>query len=183
MGVTMINEHWHSEMIEHIAAGLKPFLYVELGISHCMTLNRASAFAEMIYCCDVNDKKDSISHKGKTKFFKESTDEFFKRWENEIRLPIDMIFIDADHSEATVYRDATNFYNWLRPDSGIMLLHDTWPPVKDLIIPSRCGDGFKAVRKIKEKLSDRDFEAEIVTLPAQYGLTIIRKTGDAWQNG
>lgn len=61
-----------------------------------------------------------------------------------------------------------------------MVLHDMWPPIKELTIPSRCGNGYTAKEDIYKSIFPG---GEMLTVPAQYGLTLIRKKGGAWQNG
>lgn len=176
----MADEHWHSKFIELLAAELKPAVYVELGISVCETINRVSPLAKHVWCCDVQDFRGQISHGHNVDFFHENTGEFAKRWNKDIRKEIDLIFIDADHSREAVLHDVQAFYPWLKPDTGIMVLHDMWPPTKELTDVRRCGNGYGAKGEIFQNVIFPD--GEMLTIPAQYGLTLIRKKGYAWQN-
>ena len=96
----------------------------------------------------------------------------------EIKKEIDLIFIDADHSKEAVWEDFQNFYKWLRPNTGILVMHDSWPPNQAYTHPGRCGDCYMAISKVKQ-IED----AEVLTLPFQYGLTLVRKVAEDWRNG
>lgn len=175
----MIDEEWHCKFIENLAAQMRPTIYVELGIFRAQTLNRVSQHVVEGFAVDVEDRCNDIADKSKIKSFRETTDKFAERWRNEINKQIDLIFIDADHSRDAVFRDVKNFWPFLKEDLGLMVLHDMWPPSKELTVRNRCGDAFAAKNEIRNFLRD---DAEIITLPVQYGLTIIRKKGMAWQN-
>ena len=54
----------------------------------------------------------------------------------------DIIFIDADHRCESVLRDFNNSILHLNP-RGIIFVHDLFPPNRQHIVPSLCGDGFK----------------------------------------
>ena len=170
----------HSLILEAIASHMKPKVYVELGIAVCGTLNKVSPHAEDIYAVDAGaNTATNIAEKERVKFFGEFTDDFANRWRNEIAKEIDLIFIDADHSAESVKKDVINFLPWLKVDTGLMVLHDTWPPTKEHANPSNCGDCFK----IKGWLRSIDQSLEVCTIPTQYGLTLIRKVGGDWRNG
>jgi predicted O-methyltransferase YrrM len=177
----MIDEEWHCKIIEKIAEGMKPSVYVELGIFMGQTLNRVAQHVGEGYAVDVEDRCNNIVDKQKIRSFKETTNKFADRWRLEINKPIDLIFIDADHSRDAVFCDVKNFWPYLVADTGLMLLHDMWPPTKALTTSVRCGNAYESKNDIMDFIGIGK-DAEIITLPVQYGLTIIRKKGSAWQN-
>lgn len=90
---------------------------------------------------------------------------------------IDLIFIDGDHSHEAVLADVDAFLPYLRPCTGLMLLHDTYPGKPEFAIDGYCSDAWKSAVKIHRNLNYSDIE--IVTLPGPYaGLSILRKAED-----
>ena len=146
----------HEAFVESIAKQLKPSIYVELGVYHSSNFKqvvphvRDKAFA-------VDIKREFERHKSDApiaSFHVMTTEEFYKMWSVEIKLDIDMIFIDADHSKEAVLQDVKNFLPFLKEDSGIMLLHDTWPLDKRQTAPGYSGDCYKVTKVLKEKLGN-----------------------------
>lgn len=175
----------HHAIIEAIASHMKPEVYVELGIAVCGTLNRVVPHAKRVYAVDINaSSAGNIKEPGRVNFFPESTDNFADRWRS-IGSAIDLVFIDADHSFSAVKKDVANFLPYLKVSTGLMLLHDTWPPTPEHTSFNNCGDCFKIKEWLRELNKNEYFNSlEIVTIPAQFGLTIIRKRGEAaWQEG
>lgn len=170
-------EEFHANILESIAKEMKPQVYVELGIYCGDTFKRIMNYASRGYACDINNEVYSVAS-AKSFAYCMRTDEFYDVWNNEIKFPIDLIFIDADHSANSVIKDVNNFYPWLKTDKGIMALHDTWPPSERYVDPGYCGDSYKVKKILKDKYEDM----EIFTLPLQYGVSLIRKVGHDWRN-
>jgi hypothetical protein len=168
----------HYDVLEKIAAGLEPNIYVELGIFRGKTFNLVARHAAKAYAADVQDAGRHIKCNN-AEFFKGTTQEFSAHWDKNIQKQIGLIFIDADHSKKSVVSDVNNFYKWLEPDSGLMVLHDTWPLSKAKTAPGYSGDCYLAPGWIKLSYP----EAEVLTLPFLCGLTLIRKPGGDWRNG
>src|SRR5690606_512334 len=171
----MASANGHSLIIKQIAEEMLPQVYVELGICGGVTFNAVlPSIREVAYACDIGQGVGRVidSKHPKVKIFdNRSSMEFSRIWNESIKREIDLIFIDADHSRDAVILDAINFYPWLKEDSGLMVLHDTWPPDKLYTSKDRCGDCYRSVSILKKKLNG----AEILTIPVQYGLTLIRK--------
>ena len=167
----------HYDVIEKIADGLQPNVYVELGIFRGKTFNMVACHAKEAYAVDVADVRKYI--KRKAEFFQGTTDTFALHWNSKIRKQIDLIFIDADHSKESILQDVRNFLPWLRHDYGLMVLHDTWPLSKEKIKPGFSGDCYLAPKIIKENFP----YLEVLTLPFLCGLTILRNPGSDWRNG
>lgn len=162
---------------------MRPEVYVELGIAVCGTINRVSPHASEVYAVDAGVScAINIADKEKVKFYGEYTTKFADRWREEIKKPVDLIFIDADHSASAVRQDVLNFLPWLKESTGLMLLHDTWPPTREHANPSNCGDCY-LIKPWLTELSKME-NLEVCTIPTQYGLTLIRKRGKIdWREG
>lgn len=171
---------FHCEILKAIAREMKPNVYVELGICGGSTFNAVAPFSSEAYAVDIAiGMPKAILQGEKYKPFVMKTEEFAKKWKEDIKKEIDLIFIDADHSKEAVYNDIMNFWPYLKTDSGLMVLHDMWPPSSKYVDPGYCGDGFLVKQKIKKELPDLEF----VSLPLQYGLGVMRKAGKDWRNG
>jgi len=169
----------HYDVIEKIAASLEPNIYVELGIYRAKTFNFVARHAKKAYAVDSVNVGRYIKCDN-AEFFCGTTDAFARRWTDEVGNTIDLIFIDADHSKEAVLRDVGNFLPWITPDTGFIILHDTWPLNKGETAPGYSGDCYLAPRIIKERYP----HLEVLTLPFLCGLTLIRNpTGGDWRNG
>jgi predicted O-methyltransferase YrrM len=179
-----VSYEFHTEILRNIAREMRPAVYVELGVFMGDTLNAVLPYVEgKAYACDIYDKfVPNVLPQFKYRlqdFSLTTTDTLAEKWTNEIKADIDLIFIDADHSKESVYKDIMNFWPFLKEDRGLMVLHDMWPPSVRYVDPGYCGDGFLVKNKIKRELPDLEF----VSLPLQYGLGIMRKVGKDWRNG
>lgn len=170
----------HEKFIIALAEQLKPQVYVELGIYQSDTFNSVVVHSTgSAYAVDIDENLGTyVTSNPKAEFYGMTTKDFHKLWLSDVRKQIDMIFIDADHSKESVISDASNFMEWLRPDYGIMILHDTWPLNRTQTAPGYSGDCYKAVPILKNRFPDCEF----ITIPRPYGMTLIRKPGDNWRN-
>jgi len=169
----------HEQFLETLASLKRPDVYVELGIYQADVTNAIAPYSQEVYCADIVDASQYVKNDN-IQFFHEDTEKFAIRWKTQIKKDIDLIFIDADHSAEAVYKDVYNFITYLKKDTGLMILHDTWPLNKKQTAPGYSGDCYKATKRLKNALAD---SAEILTLPIPYGLTLIRRIGDDWRNG
>src|SRR6185369_1979912 len=80
-------------------------------------------------------------------------------------------FIDADHAADAILKDFANVFEYLEV-GGYIFLHDTYPCFEWLLSAKYCNDAYKAPGIIKEKYKG---QIEILTLPLNPGLTIVRK--------
>ncbi len=162
--------NWHENFIVHLAAVLRPKVYVELGLYQCELFNRIIPYSEYLIGIDSAEKAGIYMKKNeKTRFVCTKTDEFADVLKNE-NVTIDMLFIDADHSEEWVAKDFKNFLP-LVADQGLILLHDGYPKNEEFTQPGYCGDGYKAI----EKLTKNTQGYEMMTIPVHPGLTLCRK--------
>ena len=171
----------HESFVEFIASYVKPDIYVELGVYDCSTFHKVSEHVVgWSFGVDINPLNDK--EKLGTTIYKETTQDFARRWKNEIEDDIvddiDLIFIDADHSKEAVLKDVENFWPHIKDDTGLIILHDTWPLNKVQTASGYSGDCYLATKEIKEK-----YACELLTIPVPYGLSVIRKIGGDWRNG
>ncbi len=160
---------WHVDFIAGLARTLRPEVYVELGVHTAELFNRVIPFAGQAIGVDMDPEAGRyISDAANVRFFCGTTDSFLDEISSS-GLKIDMLFVDADHSRASVLQDFRGYFPHVRPQ-GLILLHDSNPD-KELIDPAWCGDGYLAV----EELSRKADNYEMVTIPLSPGLTICRK--------
>jgi predicted O-methyltransferase YrrM len=161
---------WHRGLIEHIAYIFKPKVYVELGIYQCELFNRVVPHAQRLIGVDLDRKAQSFMTKSPKVEFRCSTTADFTRWLRANPLPIDMLFIDADHARDAVLEDFWGLFPFVAPH-GLILLHDTHPENEEQMQRHLCDDAYKAVDELA-KASD---QLELMTLPLHPGLTLCRK--------
>jgi len=156
------------EFVKFFVQTLQPDNYLELGLYLGETIS---------YCKDFV-KHNSIGvdisipkHLKGYSFYNMTTDEFFKQIEEKDILipPLDMVFIDADHSHEQSLKDFNNVFPYV-VDQGLIFLHDTFPKDKKHIQPGYCGDVYKTAVQILDRK-----DCEIITLPVHPGLSIVRK--------
>jgi predicted O-methyltransferase YrrM len=156
---------WHESFIEHLASVIRPRTYVELGLYQCALFNRIIPYAEKLIGVDINPSAGNyMASTRKAEFICASTQEFAHEIQ-ENPFPIDMVFIDADHSKVAVLTDFGNMFPSITLH-GIILLHDTHPGDKSLIDPKFCGTAYAAI----SELSKENAEYEMVTIPVSPGL-------------
>ena len=170
------------ELIPLIARHLSPKVYVELGIgwagSNLLSNMIQSLPNAEIWGIDIVDMTARFAGRN-AHIFTGTTELFAQYWGEEHDRYIDLIFIDADHKAESVLEDVRNFFRFLTPDTGIMLLHDTWPVAKDWTGPDKSGDSYRVPKILKNEFGNN---MEIFTLPIHHGLTFIRRVGEDWRN-
>lgn len=170
---TLMNGHpdsWHEKHILSLAKLLKPKVYVELGLYQCKLFNSIIPYADELIGVDLNPEAEKFFKKSaKTKFFNMRTDHFAQEFAKNPK-PIDLLFIDADHSAASVKSDFELFFPFV-VDQGIILLHDWYPKDEKYTDSGYCGDWYKAIAELSRNTN----EYEMVTIPVHPGLTICRK--------
>lgn len=162
----------HEDLIALLVSRLRVRSYLELGIAQQETL------AKVWRACTQKIRVDAVDVKLPPQerrceyinYHEMTTQEFlrgvptFAQWQ--------VVFIDADHSEAAVREDLTAVWPHVE-EQGLVLLHDTYPASEADTAPGLCGEAWLAAQGLPYSLpTDR---AEIVTLPFHPGLTVIRK--------
>ena len=155
-------------IIPAIAANIRPNLYVELGVRGCETINKVAPFCTKAIAVDVIQFKHLIACPNIEEKIM-TTDEYAKICIERI----DMLFIDADHHYEQVKKDFWNFEKFVIPQ-GLIFLHDTMPEGVIELEQSSL-DAYKFAEEIRR---DKEFldNFEIITIPTNPGLSIIRKT-------
>jgi len=142
--------------------------YLELGISDGQTFDAVSKAVSVAYGVDIKDRRITTPRDNQ-KFFKQSTDDFFKSY-SEKNL-FDFIFIDAYHKYEQVIKDFENALKLL-DKYGTIALHDTDPASASLLAADRCDDSYKMIEYIRDHYSD----LESITLPiTKEGMTFIKR--------
>ncbi len=150
-----------------IAQMIKAKCYIELGVRQGQTINEMVKYVDHCIGVDISDDFKHL-YDSRVDFKHMDTDSFRQEWNK----PVDMIFIDADHSHESSYNDFINYKDLVK-DDGIILLHDTCPCNEDMTKPKSCHDTWKTAVKIKEQHSH---ECEITTIPDGCGVSIVRMT-------
>lgn len=150
---------------------LKPECYVELGVRDGRNFIEVSKYCKRAIAVDIMHQQfSSNSVQSETfEYHTTSTDNYFRTIDKDIKF--DCVFIDADHSHQQSLKDFLNVKDYV-VDDGFIFFHDTYPYDKEYFNPLACGDVYKTALYIKENLID---EFEIVTLPFNPGVTIVKK--------
>ena len=109
-------------------------------------------------------------------FHKMKTDDFSEQILPKFKPHI--AFIDADHYSLSVIKDFENILRYLQP-GGYIILHDTYPCSEEFLSKNGSYDCYKVPLYIKEKYIKNNTtnvqKLEILTLPLNPGVTIVRK--------
>jgi hypothetical protein len=147
------------------ASESKTKTYVEYGVRNGTSIEEISKYvgvAHGVDICNYSPKSNNI------RFHKMLTDAF-----STTILPtisFDYAFIDADHSSSQVLVDFEFIWNHINV-GGYIFLHDTYPCDSMFLRPDYCNDCYKTPLLIRERYPS----IEMVTLPLNPGITIIRK--------
>jgi hypothetical protein len=129
-----------------------------------------SPFCKLVIGVDVNDHPNTYKIPN-LEFYQMKTRDFEEKLV-EMKPRIDMAFIDACHESDVVIKDFRGIFPFV-VDNGLIFLHDTYPNNPKYLDKKACSDCWKTPLILKEYYSPR--EIELVTLPIQPGLTIVRK--------
>jgi len=141
---------------------------VELGVHKGETFNRVSKFSSISYAADISP--DSAKHikNSNSYFYQGDSDSFAKEFKLKNK-KINLLFIDANHSEQSVKQDFINFLPYMAED-GVILLHDGYPLDALQSDPGFCGDGYKAISELSKERGN----FELMTIPFPPGLSLCR---------
>lgn len=161
----------HAAIVFNIIKNISPDLVLEIGIrsgvssKFLMQGMAESSFEGEYHGCDINE--NIVRHEicKNTTFHIMKSDDLAKIWNK----PIDVLFIDGDHSYEQVKKDYENFIKYVNIN-GFIFFHDTYPPTEEYKKPSRCGTAYKILEDLR-----RDGRVESITFPYSFGLTICRK--------
>lgn len=158
------------QLLFELVCLLKPHTYVEIGVKDGWTFNKIAPLVERAVGVDiVASPVERLPH---VEFIHDNSARFAKTWKD----PIDFLFIDAYHECEGVLLDFYRLHPFVRPETGMIFLHDTYPVKPELLLPGYCHNAWRAAKTIREKFVG---EFEIVTLPGPWaGLSILRKLKD-----
>jgi predicted O-methyltransferase YrrM len=171
------NEYREMEFIElfiALARLFKPQTYVELGVKKGYTIRRMAPYVKHAIGIDIAPLEVNPDW-GNVTTIKSTTLDYAKSLAG--RTPfIDMLFIDADHECGAVLNDFWAYFPYVRPGTGLILMHDTHPINQELLDPGYCHDAWIAAKQLSLRSTENQYE--IVTLPGPWaGLSIVRKLG------
>ena len=167
---------------------LRPNHYLEIGIK------KGYVFKEMVKYCghavgvDPNPllHEDFLRHYENATVFKMTSEEFKKTYQGP---KFDMIFIDGDHTLKGVLHDVVEIAKpMIKPTTGLIFIHDTYPSNPDLTKPGYCDEGgWQVARAIHKDFTTSFKDFEIVTIPGPWaGVSILRYVPEEhlhWQKG
>jgi len=139
--------------------------YIEYGVRNGNSVEPISKLVKKVFAVDINDY---FPQNKNIEFYKMLTDNFSNNYLPNINF--DYAFIDADHSSKQVLIDFLNIYKYINK-GGYIFLHDTYPCSEFFLRADYCNDCYLTPIKIREVFPD----IEMLTLPINPGLTIIRK--------
>ncbi|MBU2052596.1 class I SAM-dependent methyltransferase [Patescibacteria group bacterium] len=158
----------HREFIIELVRLFEPHTYAEIGVKRGYVFNAVAPLVKRAIAVDIADMGRISDLPGVEKYQMKSS-EFAYIWHD----PIDLLFIDADHRDWAVLADIFRLAKFVRDETGLILLHDTFPVDPKLLADGYCSNAWKAARHIHLK---RRHLFEIVTLPGPWaGLSIMRK--------
>lgn len=161
----------HEKILAHVAQWLRPDVYVEYGMAACGSMLSVAPYCKRAIGVDIKSHP-YMQGIPNLDFYNMSTDMFKERFLDKCAddFTIDMAFIDADHEAEQVVRDFDALYAKLVPN-GFIFIHDTYPISEMFTEQGYCGDSYKVPFIIKKKYPGID----IMTIPVQPGMTVIRK--------
>ena len=140
--------------------------YIEYGVRTGECIEVVSKEVNIAYGVDILPYKNINTN---IQMYISTTDDFSN---NTLpKIDYDYAFIDADHSSKQVLIDFENIYKYLNK-GGYIFLHDTYPCRIENLQPTACHDCYLTPIIIKQRYP----LLEILTLPLNPGITIIRKS-------
>lgn len=161
----------HVGLFRFFFSFLKPECYLELGVRDGRNFVAVSEYCKKAIAVDilVQQFKDVDVNSEVFEYHTMSTDSYFQNLDRSIMF--DAVFIDADHSHEQSLKDFLNVKDNVIED-GFIFFHDTYPWDESYFDPGACNDVYKTILYIKQNFID---EFEIVTLPFNPGVTIVKK--------
>lgn len=159
------------ELIKNIIIMNKVSIYVELGVGQCEQINMIVPYVNTAIGIDINDRYKYRINDNAT-FLNISTNNFYRWWKKRKGIEsIDLLFIDADHSYTQSYIDFLNYRTLVKYD-GLILFHDSYPSCKENTESKESGEVWRTIWDIRKK---HPVDFEVVTIPGECGLSIVRK--------
>jgi len=161
----------YPEIVELFARILKPKSFVELGVQCGEVVKNLVKLVPELIGVDATPSalmNQLVKDNSNVKYFQSSTISFFRNI--PINRKFDMILINKATHEETL-TDFDYIFSHMNED-GFLFLHNTYPADEYWVSPLLCGDSWKTAKHIREKYNKK---CEILTLPLNPGLSIVRK--------
>jgi hypothetical protein len=158
----------HPKIISNVIALTNPdrkSSYVEYGVMCGHSLEVIAPVVNTAYAVDLTPY---IPKHKNIRFYNLKTNTFSLNYLP--RISFRYAFIDADHKSEQAFIDFEYIYKFCE-SNGFIFLHDTYPFSEKYLAPNLCNDCYKTPLKIRAKYPD----IEMLTLPFQPGVTIVRK--------
>lgn len=156
----------HTSFLSQFFSYLKPENYLELGVRDGLNFRELARHCKKANGVDIVGAPFALSEN--MEYFTQTTDAYFNTLTDEI---FDAVFIDADHSHGQSLKDFLNVKDRVIED-GFIFFHDTYPFNESMFDPNLCNNVYLTALHIKQNYIN---EFEIVTLPFNPGLTIVKK--------
>lgn len=158
------------QVIVDIVKLLEPEIYVEIGVQKGYTFNAVAPLVKKAYAIDPVIERSVDSGENIVQM-EMTSDKAAENWKE----PIDILFIDGDHSEEQTRKDFYSFWPFVVPGTGLIFFHDTHPVFERLVDnPSYCGGCWRVAKKLRQLSLESGIE--IMTMPGPHaGLSIVRK--------
>ena len=157
----------HISFLDFLCSWIKPECYLELGVRTGVNFQKVAKHCKKAIGVDIAPAPFELSDN--MEYYTMYTDDYFNNLSDDVKF--DCVFIDADHSHEQSLKDFMNVKDRVIED-GFIFFHDTYPYNESLFTPSLCNDVYKTALYIKKNFID---EFEIVTLPINPGVTIVKK--------
>ena len=157
----------HKAFFDFFCSWLKPERYLELGGRDGINFRTVAKHSKK--AIGVDKYPCPFGLEDNMEYHHMYTDQYFENLSDDVKF--DCVFIDADHSHEQSLKDFMNVKDRVIED-GFIFFHDTYPYDEWMTVPRHCNDVYRTALYIKENLID---EFEIVTLPFNPGVTIVKK--------
>jgi hypothetical protein len=159
----------HAGFIGSMCRWWRPNVFVEYGVRDCATTSRVAPFCKRVIGVDI-ERHENMQRIPNLEMHVMRTDEF-KPILDKMGIEIDVAFIDACHNSHAILRDFAALWPHVI-ENGLVFLHDTHPISPKYVQPQFCDDGWRTPFLVRHFFGT---ECELMTIPIQPGLTMVRK--------
>jgi len=162
------------EMMVALVRLFWPHTYVEVGVAGGYTFNEIAPMVDRAVAVDLRPMPGVIERTNVETF--QMPSRLFALWWTFFDCgPIDLLFIDANHSARSVIDDLEGLAPFVREGTGLVCLHDTHPNQVDRYA-RKTGYAWNAAWQVRTETRWRG-AWEIVTLPGPVsGMSLLRKS-------
>lgn len=165
----------HITFLRMLASVIRPRVYIEYGVRSGTSFNAVIEETRPYSSrCIGIDTMDVPQPNPVGEYYKMTTDDFVTKILPSLNVVVDMVFIDACHTEEQSSRDFERIFPYVAED-GLIILHDTYPYNELFTSPMYCDTAYLTAWKIRNAEYYKQ-RCELVTIPVNPGLTIVRKS-------